>query len=225
MDKPTYPVPSTINIASVNNKITARKPVVEGVASNKSSKTHISNNQLNSTATHKKNIGQLTHLISGYNCFTSGTNRLTASNSAVKDIAPDKPDGCVTFLDLARELRQNILMQTYDETGFARHSFNMPGDTDKIPQDKSDFGLSKWFFCDHKDRIQKWSSVLRAVDGDDSFHQNIDYIEIKWMEELEIERLKREVVVEEVWKCDEFYKIIWEMTREGQPPWLKLHGP
>lgn len=143
-------------------------------------------------------------------------------------MASDKPDKPASFLTLARELRQKILLQTYDVTKYTQRGFPLnPRVASKTSNMTGTTDWDKWRCRDHKERIEKWCSVLRAIDAAPSFNQDIQYVEKKWKEELEDERLRRETKAKDSWRADRgwiYVERLWESTREGEAPWTRLHG-
>lgn len=65
--------------------------------------------------------------------------------------------------------------------------------------------------------------MLCKVDSNDDFHQDIDYVKQKWLDELLVARKRREDFLEETWERDiPDADDAWMVNREGTPPWRRV---
>lgn len=123
-----------------------------------------------------------------------------------------------TFFDLARELRQQILLETYDV------------ESDTSPENRDlffpmEFDPKTWKFREHKERIDAWTAVLRKVDDNIDFTEDVKFVKQKWLDQLLVVRDNKEKFMEEKWEeWSMDPNVVWKMTREGEPPWCQLAG-
>lgn len=203
----------------MTDKLTESEPAIEGVAPDKPHETRTSNDEPSNTTAHEKEMDRLTHLNPSAISMAYTTNKFTASEPAIESMPSDKSHKPVTFLTLARELRQDILLQSYDVTEFTTQGFFLlDAFMSEFLNAADHLHFDKWRFRDHKDRIEKWCSALHAIDADPSFRQDIEYVGTKWVEELWAEKLRREMKMEKYWKIHAnwgYTDEVWESTREG----------
>lgn len=76
----------------------------------------------------------------------------------------------------------------------------------------------------------KWHNILKEVDGNDQFSQDVDFVASKWMGELIVLRTIREHAEERVWHYPWYMTDAWNLRtdawnreREGQAPWVRVH--
>ncbi|KAE9984878.1 hypothetical protein BLS_000961 [Venturia inaequalis] len=134
--------------------------------------------------------------------------------SSAHALAPRKRAAHVTapnnrptsFLTLARELRQAILLQTYDLT--------------KRPVTKG-----QWVCYNHKSDIEDWIRKLHIAVQVAEIKEDIDYVKAKWLFQLDERKRRHEECFESVWTSKSPMARIsnWKITRYDDAPWLRVH--
>lgn len=109
----------------------------------------------------------------------------------------------VTFLSLARELRQNILI----------HSHNYEKDMDS------------WTFAEERAKGDELVAALeKAVEPTYcEILPDIQYAKTQWLIELRDTQRAVEAAGARLCTDREDEEVLWNITREGQAPWVRIH--
>lgn len=97
-------------------------------------------------------------------------------------MTPKKP---TDFLDLARELRHEILLQTYNVTGVTEVSWKHLHE--------------EWNVRGHKKKIAEWIADLQKVNVDAQYREDLESVKHTWLKELEKLKLAYEQSLQSRW--------------------------
>ncbi|QDS74082.1 hypothetical protein FKW77_009541 [Venturia effusa] len=134
------------------------------------------------------------------------------------------------FLSLARELRQEILVESYAYESLEGEA--VIGRTIAQRSILNDILEGSWTFTKHMTDIEEWVTALkRSVQYDSNVSGDVDYAKSKWFKDLQTERSWREQCAEKFWPAlhdpqpshTSMKELFWKITREGRAPWARVH--